>query len=471
MVFTVIFLIICFLEEIILPDRSWLILFLFISVTFIIGFFSSFAHSYISALSDKRLEKDINSDNSSNAKKMMKLAEKREKYVVAFKSMSSFNAVMYGVCLAVLLFLSICEYLIGVNFVVPYFSASDLYLFVIGSHLGMVAVGGFIYYLFCVSIPERVGFKSAKNESGSYKIYPVLKTMAVLARIFNCIPCTIASLFNGKDDTDKFVTEDEILQLVDKGEESGGIESVEKELIENIFDFSNIRAGDVMTHRTALTAINIESTEREILDILDETEYSRFPVYRDDIDNIVGIISAKRFYANLTNENKLPLEELIFKPYLVPESIHGDVLLEEMQKRKTHMAVVVDEYGGTCGIVTMEDLLEKIVGNIYDETDDPATETEIIKLEDNLWRIAGNTSLLNVCAELEITIEGEEGEELDFDTLGGLIFSCLTIIPEDGTNPVVDAYGLHIEVELMSDRRVEWARVSLLNSDPSEDEE
>lgn len=449
-----------------MPDRSsWLILLSFIVLFIVIGYFTSFTHSYISALSYKKLSKEAEFEGASKARKMLKIADNKEKLLGSLKCMNTFLSISFGVTISVMLYDYIAYMLYIISDRKTEFSFVCLFL----SAFVITIVCGFIYYLFAVSIPENVGFKGAKNESGNYRIYPIIKFICVFSRICVVLFFGFASLFNKKTDEEKCVTEEEILQLVDKGEESGGIESVEKELIENIFDFSDLRAGDVMTHRTNLAAIDIESTNEEILALIEETEYSRYPVYKGDIDSIVGILNAKRFFANLLSENKQPLENMIFKPYLVPESIHGDVLLEEMQKRKTHMAVVVDEYGGTCGIVTMEDLLERIVGNIYDETDDPATETEIIKIEENLWKIAGSAGLDTICNELNITIEGQE--ELDFDTLGGLVFSCLTVVPEDQSKTVVDAYGLHIEVELMGERRVEWALVSVSKNETVEEEE
>jgi len=449
-----------------LPDRSsWLILSAIIILFTIIGFFSSFTHSYISAISNKKLSKDAEFEGATKAKKMLKILDKKEKLLTSLKCMNTFTAIAFGVTASVMLY----DYLAFLIYVAFERNTAITMVCLFLSAFLIIVVCGFIYYLIAVSIPENAGFKGAKNESGNYRVYLIIKLFSSFSRICTVIFCGLASIFNKKTAEEKCVTEDEILQLVDKGEESGGIESGEKELIENIFDFSDLRAGDVMTHRTSLAAIDIDSSNEEILALIEETEYSRFPVYRGDIDCVVGILSAKRFFANLLSDNKQPLEDLIFKPYLVPESIHGDVLLEEMQKRKTHMAVVVDEYGGTCGIVTMEDLLERIVGNIYDETDDPATETEIVKIDDNLWRIAGSASLDTVCNELNITIEGQE--ELDFDTLGGLVFSCMTVVPEDGSKPVIDSHGLHIEVEMMNERRVEWALVGVLKKETEEEEE
>ncbi|MGN0968534.1 MAG: transporter associated domain-containing protein, partial [Oscillospiraceae bacterium] len=143
-----------------------------------------------------------------------------------------------------------------------------------------------------------------------------------------------------------------------------------------------------------------------------------------------------------------------------PESVRTDVLFRDMQSKKVHMAIVVDEYGGTSGLVTMEDLLEEIVGNIYDEFD-PQDEQDIIRLEENLWRVAGSVELETLAEELDVELPEEE----EYDTLGGLVFSQLSVIPEDGSTVEVDVCGLHVKVVELSDRRVEWALVSKLIPD------
>ena len=160
------------------------------------------------------------------------------------------------------------------------------------------------------------------------------------------------------------VTEEEILQIVDIGEEAGAIESTEKELIENIFDFNNHSAEDVMTHRTNVSAVSLEDDRDTILSLIKETGLSRFPVYGEDMDDIVGILNARNFLLNCLEPDPKPLADLLRPAYFVPETLQADVLFRDMQKKKVHMAVVVDEYGGMSGIVTMEDLLEEIVGNI-----------------------------------------------------------------------------------------------------------
>mgnify|MGYP003299900361 CR=1 FL=1 len=262
------------------------------------------------------------------------------------------------------------------------------------------------------------------------------------------------------------VTEEEILQIVDIGEEAGAIESAEKELIENIFNFNNRSAEEVMTHRTNVYSIALDDDRDTILALIRETGLSRFPVYGEDMDDIIGTLTARHYLLNCLSDKPLPLRDLVRPAYFVPETLQADVLFRDMQKKKVHMAIVIDEYGGMSGIVTMEDLLEEIVGNIYDEFD-PATVTPVEKLEENLWRVSGSATLEEVSEALDTPLTLSD----EFDTLGGLVFSVLTSIPEDGSTPEVDADGLHIQVEKMEDHHVVSALVRILPSPDNETSE
>ena len=264
------------------------------------------------------------------------------------------------------------------------------------------------------------------------------------------------------------VTEDEILAMVDIGEEKGAIESSEKELIENVLEFNNTTAEDCMIHRTDVTAVDVDTSEEEFVDLVRETGFSRFPVYEDDIDSILGILTTRDYLLNARRPQgeRKTIRELLRPAYFIPESVRADVLFREMQNRKCHMAIVVDEYGGTSGLITLEDLLEELVGNIYDEFD-PQAKADIIAQGDGTWRVNGSVELDRLCE----TIGVEEIESDEFDTLGGLIFSQLTAIPEDGSHPEVDCFGLHIRVEELTDHRVEWATVSRHPDEPDADDE
>ncbi len=260
------------------------------------------------------------------------------------------------------------------------------------------------------------------------------------------------------EDTDAEVTEEEILDMIDDGEEDGNIETNEREMVENVFEFNNITASDIMVHRTEMTAVDLDSTNAEILKIISQTGYSRFPAYRDNIDNIVGILSTRAFLINLASDKPKKLDEIVFKPFFAPESVRADALFRDMNRAKAHMAVILDEYGGTFGIVTMEDLLEIIFGNIYDETDDTAEEEEITEISEKNWVISGSASI----ADLEEVTGCVLPEEYSgFTTVSGLVFSFFTSIPDDGETPEIDVGRLHIKVTEISDHKVASAIVTL----------
>lgn len=259
------------------------------------------------------------------------------------------------------------------------------------------------------------------------------------------------------------VSEDNIMAMVEEGEEAGAIQSNEKELIENVFEFDNLTARELMVHRTDMVTLALDDDEQTILDTIRESGLSRFPVYEEDADDIVGILSTREYLLNFHLATPKPIRELLRPAYFVPETVSADVLFRDMQAKKFHMALVVDEYGGTSGLVTLEDLLEELVGNIYDEFD-PLEEQDIIALEDGRWRVSGSAYLEELFEAMGRELP--EDDERDYDTLGGLVFAQLSVIPEDGSRPVVEAMGLRIQVEELCERRVEWALVEQLNTDP-----
>ncbi len=251
------------------------------------------------------------------------------------------------------------------------------------------------------------------------------------------------------------VTEEEIRMMLDIGGESGAIEEGERAMIENIFEFNNMTAEDVMIHRMDVVALQVDDPAEEIVQTIRESGLSRFPVYESDIDDIVGVLSTRDFLLNRESDPPKTVRDMLRPAYLVPETVQTDTLFRDMQKRKVHMAIVVDEYGGMSGIVTMEDLLEEIVGNIYDEFD-PTEKAQIEPLEDNLWRVSGTVDLETLSDALSVPLPLDE----EYDTLSGLIFSQLTTIPEDGSTFEVTLRGLRIQVTEICDHRVETALVS-----------
>ncbi len=251
------------------------------------------------------------------------------------------------------------------------------------------------------------------------------------------------------------VTEEEIRMMVDLGEAKGAIDREEKEWIENVFDFGDATTRDVMIHVSDVTAFPVDASDEEIENTIRETGYSRYPVYDKDIHDILGILNARVFLLDRMNGSHKPLKELLRPAYFVPDTLKASTLMQDLQSKKMHIAIVVDEYGDTAGLLTMEDLLEEIVGNIYDEFDEAEPE-EMVEIEPGIWRVSGSAKIDEMAEELGVTLP----ENPDFDTLGGLVFSQLRSIPKDGTVLDVDVYGLHIHVEKIEDRRIVAALVS-----------
>lgn len=306
-------------------------------------------------------------------------------------------------------------------------------------------------------VPKRIAMQKAESIAMAVGriIYFISKVTAPLVWLLTVSTNGILRLLrmniNAEED---HVTEEEIRIMIDLGEEKGTIEPEEGEMIDNVLELGNKAAVELMTHRTDLTVLWLDDSPEVWETVILSTNYSRYPVCGEDIDEIVGILHVRDFLCNLRAAQPLEVKELLRPVYLVPETVGADVLLREMKQNRAHMAVVIDEYGGTSGVLTMEDILEEIVGQIEDEHDQE--EPDIITLDNNRWRVRGTIGINTLSDELCMAFP-----DGDYDTLGGLIFAQMSSIPEDGAHPEVDVTGLHIRVEELRDRRVEWAEISI----------
>lgn len=263
----------------------------------------------------------------------------------------------------------------------------------------------------------------------------------------------------------KSVTEEEIRMLVDVGGERGVIEEDQKEMINNIFEFDDIDVGDIMTHRTNITAVETDDTLDDVIKLAIEEGYSRIPVYEEDLDNIIGIVYIKDLlkYIGKNLPAKQTLKTIMRKAHYVPETKRCGELFKEMTASHVQMAVVVDEYGGTAGLVTMEDLLEAIVGNIQDEYDNEAEE--ISRIDENTFTIDGLTAIEEV--EELLGVQLPEGE---YETLAGFVISLLGFLPEDGGLNEVEYANLKFTVLTVEERRIDKVKVEILPVEQDSDE-
>lgn len=255
------------------------------------------------------------------------------------------------------------------------------------------------------------------------------------------------------------LTEQEIMSMVNEGHENGVLQESEAEMINNIFTLDQKEAKDIMTHRKQIMALDGTCSLQEVLAEIRDMGYSRYPVYLDDVDNIIGIIHIKDILNQMLDQTNMEqqltkINDLIRPASFIPETRNIDVLFKNMQSQKIHMVIVVDEYGQTSGLVTMEDILEEIVGNIFDEHD--AEEEQIVEEADGSYVIDGMTDFDDVCELLEI--HGEEPE--DFDTLSGFLISRINKIPVNGEHYQVSAYGYRFDVLLVEHRVIRTVRVT-----------
>ncbi len=259
--------------------------------------------------------------------------------------------------------------------------------------------------------------------------------------------------FSGVSEQDEeIVTEEEIKMMVDQGEEKGSIEEREKELINNVFELNDIIASEIMTHRTDMYAIEINQNIYEVLEELDDYKYSRIPVYEETIDNIKGILFLKDLLKLINERKEIVIKDIMKEAYFVPESKPIDEIFKELQRNKMQMAIVVDEYGGTAGVLTMEDILEELVGNIFDEYDE--VEIEYKKIDDNTYLVEGSVSLYELKRILDVELP-----EGDYETLSGYLIEKLGRLPEEDENPVLEDENLTYRIEKYEDKRIQWVKV------------
>ena len=312
-------------------------------------------------------------------------------------------------------------------------------------------------------VPKRIAMHYP--EKISLMVAPVIRLLFVIEKPFVAVLSVstnlILKLFHiDSDNKPDQVTEEEIRMMVDVGNEEGSIEKDEADMIDNIFEFDDITAEDVMTHRTDVAAVENTATVMDVITLALEEGYSRIPVYEDDIDNIIGIIYAKDMLQCITETSEemkhQPITPFIRKAIFVPESNRCADLFKTFKEKKMQMAVVIDEYGGTSGIVTMEDLLESIVGNMQDEYDHE--EEEFQKVSDTVFELDGTISIEDLEDALGVNI----ADESDYDTLSGLITDKLDRIPAKDEHPVITIENVEFTVLMTEERRIAKVRAEIL---------
>lgn len=317
----------------------------------------------------------------------------------------------------------------------------------------------FFTLVFGELVPKRLSMKY--YEKISFATIGVIKGISVVTapfvKLLTWSTNLVSKIFGVGEQEEEIVTEEEIKMMVNQGEEKGSIEENEKELINNVFEFNDIIASEIMTYRTDIYAIEMNEDIYGILDEIDEYKYSRIPVYEETIDDIKGILFLKDILKLVSTRKEFKIADIMREAYFVPESKPIDEIFEELQANKMQMAIVVDEYGGTAGLLTMEDILEELVGNIFDEYDD--VEVEYKRLDDNTYLIDGSVSLYEMKKILDIELP-----EGDYETLSGYLIEKLGRLPEEDEHPVIEDEHLTYKIEEYEDRRIKWVKVCKNNN-------
>lgn len=328
----------------------------------------------------------------------------------------------------------------------------------------------FVTLVFGELVPKRLAQRKAE------KIALALSSLITgIARFFSPLVSLLTVSTNGvlrlfgidPNEVVEDVSEDDIRMMVDEGAEQGAIDDEEKEFIQNVFEFDDLTAGELATHRTDVDILWTDDPMEKWDETIRDTYHALYPVCHETVDEVIGVLSAKDYFRLDSHERETVMEKAVRPAYFVPSGVKADVLFRNMKKERHRIAIVLDEYGGVMGIVSLNDLIEQLVGDFADdETPEEEKTPDIIALEDGSFRIRGTTLVGDVEAALGIELSDE-----DSDTLGGYAMAALGAIPEDGSSCEVETDKLHILIENVTDHQIDTAIVTVIVHEDDEDEE
>ena len=299
-------------------------------------------------------------------------------------------------------------------------------------------------------VPKRIAMKN--YEKIAFGTISVIRALSIITlpfvKLLTFVTNMISKLFGVGESEEEIVTEEEIKMMVDQGEEKGTIGEEERELINNVFEFNDITVSEIMTHRTDIFGIDINSKIEDIIQDMakEDYRYSRIPVYDETIDEIKGILYVKDVLKNI-NKKSFKVKNVVKEAYFVSQNRLINEVFKELQKNKKQMAIILDEYGGTAGMITMEDILEELVGDIYDEYDKEESEYE--KIDENTYILSGSMTIYDVNKLLDAQIP-----EGDYDTLSGFVQEKLGRIPKDEEKPIIETERVTYKIEESEDKRI-----------------
>ena len=316
-------------------------------------------------------------------------------------------------------------------------------------------------------VPKRIAMKKSETISLilARPLWVVYKLFAPLVFLLTISTNLVLRLLRMDPNADEDpITEEEIRLMVDAGNKKGTIDADEKELIKNAFKFDDFTAGELCVHRTEVVMLGLDDSEAEWERIITENPYRRFPIYGDNSDDIRGVLDEKDYFRLSDRSRRSVMKNAVHKPFCVPDSIKADDLFRKMKQEKRYFAIVIDEYGGMYGILTMTDLLEALAGNFGEPSD--KVEADIKNTGENEWLISGSAPLEEVAEILKLDLPTD-----DYETFSGYVIGLTGIIPEDDASFEIDTDRMKIRVTEIRDRRIGLAEVTLIPAETEENEE
>ena len=318
----------------------------------------------------------------------------------------------------------------------------------------------YVTLVFGELVPKRIAMRKSESMalglSGLVSV--IAKVFAPIVGLLTFSTNIILRLFGiDPDHVDDEVSEEEIRMMVDVGSAKGAIDKHEREFIQNVFEFDDITAEEIATHRTEVAILWVEDTLEQWEETIHNNPFTVYPVCEDSADNVLGIVNIKDYFRHRDLTKEDVMQKVVQPAYFVPGSVRADNLFRNMKANRARLAVVLDEYGGMSGIITMNDLIEQLVGDLDDDEDVIGENQLMVEVEERLWSVQGQIDLHEVAEKLNLWLPTD-----DYDTFGGMVFGVLGSIPDDGVQFELDAYGLRIKVVEIEDHRIEKALVKIL---------
>ncbi|MDS0524177.1 hemolysin family protein [Clostridium sp. SHJSY1] len=420
---------------------------LIVILTAINAFFSSAEMAIVSL--NKNKMKMLADEGNKKAKFLLKLMEEPTRFLSTVQVGITLAGFFSSASAATGISGSLSIYLDKLN--IPY--SGQISLVVVTILLSYVTL------VFGELFPKRIALQKAEAIA-MFSIIPIVYISKITVPFVKLLSASTGILIRltglETDDLDEKVSKEEIKSMIEVGQEHGVINETEKEMINSIFEFDNKLADEVMTPRTEVYLINIDTPIKEYLDELILERYSRIPVYEGDTDNIIGILYMKDFIveARKLGFENIDIRSILHQPYFVPETKNIDELFKELQSSKNHMAILIDEYGGFSGIVSIEDLIEEVMGDIEDEYDED--ELDIKKIDNNTFLIDGMLSIEDFNEHFHMKIEND-----NFDTIGGFIITLLGRIPESLDKADIKYENFIFNIEEIKDKRLQKIKLRI----------